>query len=717
MSENLQTEPRDALLREIVAHGIAHGTAEKPIVSRDGIYGTSWVMSFLGVGLREPWLSSASKQLLNQLKEKGFKSRQIATMGGAGSSMLAGCVIHSDGEYNALLVKPEPKAYGSAKQIEGLPDKNESIVIIDDAIGTGFSALKCADILEAAGYEVEGVVCLVRFTYDSGFGLIEERGLKVSALYDLYDDIIPIMQPEYMPDSNPWRARDIRWSDKTAPEGLSPFALVRHYLKEYRESGALSQPPSSLAISGLSSPGGLWISLRDRTTGQSFTRMGTWCFPDEGETSFPAQIAESCWGLSKLLSGHSVDIERCGIGLSLISEQEKCTPADLDNDRFGVLCRSTERTWVIGGALPQMPGIHNTSHQLRHALYTNSNLRYLEEYDLYRHTVTKLIEPGARWPNGGCSMKEHPDLASEEKMASAILERARSLLLGSSTDDGASLFFFNADYLFLSVYDGDTLSACVGTPCQTVESFDWLVSYATQDPRYKGVDPAKAHLQISFLSERWTEQQPPAFTSGKDALGLYVDGVETLLLPGVAIEQNFDAEGFAEALIEKAGASETSQKSWSRFTTKQWLSSPNTTTLVSHPSAWVTNHTLASDSLDRHARGWFKWLSNHVTAGTLPEYELPAQSQVEGAASADLYAEAVRRLRQTAPFLDEDQPELPLDLLPRDPSLMTLAHAYAAVLDDRKEGLAKRLQVKLKTHSARYEPTSVALRSHRSCLR
>jgi len=92
MSESYLTHPRDALLREIIANGVTHGTVDKPIVSRDGQYGTT-----MRVDRSPPWE-------------------------GAATSLLAGCVMHSGGDYNASLVRPEPKPDRSGKQIESAGD-------------------------------------------------------------------------------------------------------------------------------------------------------------------------------------------------------------------------------------------------------------------------------------------------------------------------------------------------------------------------------------------------------------------------------------------------------------------------------------------------------------------------------------------------------------------------------------------------------------------
>jgi len=75
------SDSRTALLHEITQRGVTHASGDRRILSRDGQNFTGWVMSFLGVGLREPWLSTACDLLLDELKAFGTARLRIA--GGA----------------------------------------------------------------------------------------------------------------------------------------------------------------------------------------------------------------------------------------------------------------------------------------------------------------------------------------------------------------------------------------------------------------------------------------------------------------------------------------------------------------------------------------------------------------------------------------------------------------------------------------------------------
>ncbi|NVY96500.1 orotate phosphoribosyltransferase [Lactobacillus sp. DCY120] len=62
-------------------------------------------------------------------------------------------------------VRPKPKDHGTNQQVEGsLPTAQDQVVIIDDLISTGGSALKAVDVVRKTGAEVAGVAAI--FSYE-----------------------------------------------------------------------------------------------------------------------------------------------------------------------------------------------------------------------------------------------------------------------------------------------------------------------------------------------------------------------------------------------------------------------------------------------------------------------------------------------------------------------------------------------------------------------
>lgn len=113
-------------------------------------------------------------------------------------------------------VRPEPKAHGMGKQIEGHLNEGQKVVVIEDLISTGGSSLKVVDALRKAGAEVLGMAAI--FTY--GFPIADqnfaERNVELVCLSN-YDELLKEAQTlNYIPadalDSlSTWRQNPAEW--------------------------------------------------------------------------------------------------------------------------------------------------------------------------------------------------------------------------------------------------------------------------------------------------------------------------------------------------------------------------------------------------------------------------------------------------------------------------------------------------------------------------
>jgi orotate phosphoribosyltransferase len=82
---------------------------------------------------------------------------------------------------NAFTVRKEPKAHGTGKRVEGCFAAGMRVVVVEDVITTGGSALKAIEAVEAEGGEVIGVLSLVD-REEGGREAIEARGYPVHAI-------------------------------------------------------------------------------------------------------------------------------------------------------------------------------------------------------------------------------------------------------------------------------------------------------------------------------------------------------------------------------------------------------------------------------------------------------------------------------------------------------------------------------------------------------
>ncbi|MES2522460.1 MAG: orotate phosphoribosyltransferase [Gemmatimonadota bacterium] len=81
----------------------------------------------------------------------------------------------------AFTVRKEAKAHGTGRLIEGPFASGDRVVVVEDVITTGGSALKATESLRAAGAQVLGVLALVD-REEGGREALEAAGLQVISL-------------------------------------------------------------------------------------------------------------------------------------------------------------------------------------------------------------------------------------------------------------------------------------------------------------------------------------------------------------------------------------------------------------------------------------------------------------------------------------------------------------------------------------------------------
>ena len=103
----------------------------------------------------------------------------------SGVSIISGMYIHK--VLSALIIRKEPKGYGTASQVEGpLLPKGSKITVLEDVITTGGSALKAVKVLRDLDYEVNRVVSIVD-RQEGGERAIIDAGLELKSLFTIND--------------------------------------------------------------------------------------------------------------------------------------------------------------------------------------------------------------------------------------------------------------------------------------------------------------------------------------------------------------------------------------------------------------------------------------------------------------------------------------------------------------------------------------------------
>jgi len=112
-------------------------------------------------------LSCEGNALLSSLMIKEVDPKSVA-VGGltlGGDPLVCGVAqraYYKGGHIDALIVRKNPKGYGTKEVIEGnKPPKGSVVTVLEDVTTTGSSAIKAVNVLRDAGYIVNRVVAIV----------------------------------------------------------------------------------------------------------------------------------------------------------------------------------------------------------------------------------------------------------------------------------------------------------------------------------------------------------------------------------------------------------------------------------------------------------------------------------------------------------------------------------------------------------------------------
>ncbi|MCE4956849.1 orotate phosphoribosyltransferase [Macrococcoides caseolyticum] len=100
-------------------------------------------------------------------------------------------------------VRSSNKKHGKGNQIEGKVEPGQKVVVVEDLISTGGSAIEAADALKAHGAEVLGIVAIFSYQLTKGKARLAESGYPYYTLSD-FDTLIEVAK-----DMNKIEASDI----------------------------------------------------------------------------------------------------------------------------------------------------------------------------------------------------------------------------------------------------------------------------------------------------------------------------------------------------------------------------------------------------------------------------------------------------------------------------------------------------------------------------
>lgn len=125
--------------------------------------------------LSYPTIRTFIRQRFVDLINKDFPKPDVIA-GVATGGIAQGALVAQDLGLPFVYVRSEAKKHGLTNMVEGVIEKGQSVIVIEDLISTGGSSLKAVDALREAGCIVKGMSAI--FTY--GFPVAEENFKKAN---------------------------------------------------------------------------------------------------------------------------------------------------------------------------------------------------------------------------------------------------------------------------------------------------------------------------------------------------------------------------------------------------------------------------------------------------------------------------------------------------------------------------------------------------------
>jgi orotate phosphoribosyltransferase len=131
---------------------------------------------------------------LAMIRERGWDADSVGGLT-LGADPVSYAISYASAEsakpLRAFTVRKEAKAHGTGKLIEGPFETTDRVVVIEDVITTGGSALKAAEVIQAAGATILGILAVVD-REEGGREAIEAAGFEVASIARV-SEILPLV--------------------------------------------------------------------------------------------------------------------------------------------------------------------------------------------------------------------------------------------------------------------------------------------------------------------------------------------------------------------------------------------------------------------------------------------------------------------------------------------------------------------------------------------
>lgn len=127
-----------------------------------------------------------------------------------------------------LYVRSKPKGHGMENLVEGRVVKDQRVVVIEDLISTGGSALKAAEGLRTNGMQVLGMVAIFTYGLEASIQNFRHANIELHSLSNYQVLIEEAVKQNYVSSDKleslrSWREMPDKWKPESGPEKNNAF--------------------------------------------------------------------------------------------------------------------------------------------------------------------------------------------------------------------------------------------------------------------------------------------------------------------------------------------------------------------------------------------------------------------------------------------------------------------------------------------------------------
>jgi orotate phosphoribosyltransferase len=154
------------------------------------------------------------QKFVDAIVEKFGKPDVIA--GVATGGIAQGALVAQEMGIPFVYVRSEAKKHGLTNMIEGVVEKGQSVVVIEDLISTGGSSLKAVDALREAGCDVKGMAAIFTYNFKTALDNFKKAKCELITLSNYNTMVEQALQSNYITEKDleslkAWRENPAEW--------------------------------------------------------------------------------------------------------------------------------------------------------------------------------------------------------------------------------------------------------------------------------------------------------------------------------------------------------------------------------------------------------------------------------------------------------------------------------------------------------------------------